>query len=216
MRAPSHADWFWPFWHPMQFGRHPGQIDRLIDRTDSFAQKLAPVAHFLPEADTSPLEVSMSGTADAVGDRTRAFLESEAVIKDYDGFSVAAGTMSARASASGGPAFADTDLSVDIAGADLVIETHRTVDGANFARERLSFIAFDFDFIDLSDDPIEFTFERHIERDKIWKVGEGNLAFVDFDVEVLGDNTELEVETELLAIADEYSGSSIDVDTFLT
>lgn len=166
------------------------------------------------EIDETPLSVQVEGEASAFGMDTVATADVMGKVVDLEraGVSYAYGKAKYFAAADADDPetpFAATDVNLEIEGADVVFALHRSVNGANFEKDVVTFLAFDFECIDLADSPIEFV--AHCERttSRCIDVDEGNIALAEFDVEAIAEESFVEGFADVLAVDDALSISAV-------
>jgi hypothetical protein len=188
-------------------------FDRVVDEIDKLAKLYDRFFGWLPDVDESPMAVALGGSADALGQNTRAEAHLQAELTDHGAVSVSVGRARFEAAAEAGPvnpdAFAFAEASAAIDGADFVIMLDRTVTGPNWAKASHAHIAIDLAALDLAE-PIEFTFEVEREARRARDVAEGNVASTDVDAQAGSEDTFVDVEVDLLAVEDALSGSSVE------
>jgi hypothetical protein len=180
-------------------------IDLKVD-----ARKLQP--------DTSPMVATVAGEGTAIGQETLVDADMFCRLIDYGSVTVAFGRAEFQsvAVADDGLAFATADTFADISGADLVLVFTQKVstpsDGSgSYVSERstTSYIAIDFEEFDFCEGPLvlDSQYARTYLDQLCGKTPaiDGNVATLDVDAQVLGENTLVDVLSSVLTIEDQLS-----------
>ncbi|MCA0939636.1 hypothetical protein LCM28_07100 [Salipiger pacificus] len=184
-------------------------IALVVDYLEHLAETIAGALESPLDQYSSAMDVEIGGTAEAEGEHTRAKADLTAELSDteYGSFAVGSGTFSAAAE--GGAETATTNAFCDVDGADFVFTRTTTTTGENWSETRTQMIAVDFACIDM-DSTLMITPESSYRLGTYQHVESGNVATVDFDVEVNATHSYAEVSTGAIAVEDTYSGSSIE------
>lgn len=184
-------------------------IGRAMDFLEGFAARLTGSRHNPRDRLESAIDMEMGGSAEAVGEHTRATADLSAELRDTDAASFALGRATFKAAAEGGAEFAAAYSYCDVSGADFVFTRTTTRTGQNWEESTTKVFAVDFAYLDTGQ-PIMITPESSYSVNSYLSVANGNVADADFDVKVSGENSLADVSAGVLAIEDVYSGSSID------
>ncbi|WP_194135505.1 hypothetical protein [Salipiger mangrovisoli] len=192
-------------------------LDRALDFLEDFVERAATGhrggrLHSRCDEDArgeTSIDMVLGGSAEAVGEHTFASAELDAKIVDTGRASFAIGSASFLAAAEGGAQYATTDAFCEVDGADFVFTKTRTVTGKNWEETTTQVFAVDFADLTLRN-PLIITPESSYRVGSYQHVSDGNVAEVDFDVEVRAEHTYADVYAGALTIEDSYSGSLIE------
>lgn len=206
-------------WSDRAFERALDFLEKFVERVADGGRNSHPKGHWgdrdsyrnddQGDQPETSIEMEIGGTAEALGEHTLASAELQAEITDTEHASFAIGSGTFSAAAEGGAQYATTDAFCDVDGADFVFASTKTVTGKNWETTTTRVFAVDFAYLDMRN-PLVITPECSYRVGSYKNVADGNVASVDFDVNVSGEHTNAEVQAGALAIEDIYSGSSID------
>lgn len=182
-------------------------FDTAASRIETLGRKLS--SWTKDDKDATPMAVHLDGFADASGVDTVADADLWARMIDLEGATVAFGRAEFTAAARGGDELVAAEAFCEIDGADFVLKVSHSVSGRNFQSDKVSFFAIDLDCIDLADDPVELDLDLSARSSRSKAVAEGNLALAEFFAEVEAEDSFVDVFSDVLAVEDRFSGSSI-------